>query len=283
MLNFLVIGHITRDVLPAGGFAQGGTATYAAVTAQRLGVQAAILTRTAPDLPLTPDLDGIALERLPSADTTTFENRYFDGHRRQVVHTVAPLLTVADVPAAWRTTPIVLLGPIAQEVDPALASAFPGSLLGVVPQGWMRRWDAQGHVSRQDWESAAQVLAGAQALILSGEDLGYSDALLAYYRRLCPLVVLTLGARGCQVWQGDRMTAMPPRPAHEVDPTGAGDVFAAAFLIRLAATGDPLQAARFANVAASFSVEGQATHAIPSLAQVETWLTQHPIEAQSSL
>ena len=196
---------------------------------------------------------------------------------------MAPLLTVADVPAAWRTIPIVLLGPIAQEVDPALASAFPGSLLGVVPQGWMRRWDAQGHVSRQDWHSAAIVLAGAQALILSDEDLGHSTATLAYYRRLCPLVVLTLGARGCQVWQGDRMTAMPPRPAHEVDPTGAGDVFAAAFLIRLAATGDPLQAARFANVAASFSVEGQATHAIPSLAQVETWLTQHPIEAQSSL
>ncbi|MFZ1472971.1 MAG: ribokinase, partial [Anaerolineae bacterium] len=98
MLNFLVIGHITRDVLPAGGFAQGGTATYAAVTAQRLGVQAAILTRAAPDFPLTPDLDDITLERLPSADTTTFENRYFDGHRRQVVHTVAPLLTVADVP-----------------------------------------------------------------------------------------------------------------------------------------------------------------------------------------
>ncbi|MBK9093486.1 MAG: ribokinase [Anaerolineae bacterium] len=283
MLNFLVIGHITRDVLPAGGFAQGGTATYAAVTAQRLGVQAAILTRAAPDFPLTPDLDDITLERLPSADTTTFENRYFDGHRRQVVHTVAPPLTVADVPAAWRTIPIVLLGPIAQEVDPALASAFPGSLLGVVPQGWMRRWDAQGHVSRQDWESAAEVLAGAQALILSDEDLGHSTATLAHYRRLCPLVVLTLGARGCQVWQGDRMTAMPPRPAHEVDPTGAGDVFAAAFLIRLAASGDPLQAARFANVAASFSVEGQATHAIPSLAQVETWLTQHPIEAQSSL
>jgi sugar/nucleoside kinase (ribokinase family) len=283
MPNFLVIGHITRDILLSGGFAQGGTATYAAITAARLGAHAAILTRAASDFPLTPDLDGIAVERLPAAATTTFENRYHNGHRRQTVHSVAPIIRVADVPAPWRQTPIVLLGPVAQEVDPGLTAAFPDSLVGVVPQGWMRRWDAHGHVSRQPWANAAAVLTGARALILSDEDLGHDPAALAHYQRLCPVVVLTLGPRGCQVWQGNQMTAVPPRPSVEVDPTGAGDVFAAAFLIRLAATGDPVQAAHFANVTASFSVEGQATDAIPSLAQVEAWLAQHPPEAQSSL
>jgi hypothetical protein len=279
MPNFLVIGHITRDILLSGGFAQGGTATYAAITAARLGAQAAILTRAAPDFSLIPDMDGISVERLPAATTTTFENRYHNGHRRQTVHTVAPIITAADVPAPWRQSPIVLLGPVAQEVDPGLTTAFPGSLVGVVPQGWMRRWNEQGHVSRQPWPNAAAVLTGARALILSDEDLGDDPAALALYCSLCPLVVLTLGQRGCQVWQGDQMTAVPPRPAAEVDPTGAGDVFAAAFLMRLAATGSPVHAARFANVAASFSVQGPATHAIPSLAQVETWLAQHPPEA----
>ena len=283
MPNFLVVGHITRDVLAEGGFVQGGTVTYAAIAAARLGAQPAILTRAAPDFPLTPALDGIPIERLPAATTTTFENRYLNGHRQQIVHTVAPALGVADVPTAWRQIAIVLLGPVAQEVDPDLATAFAGRpalnlappLVGVVPQGWMRRWNEDGEVSRQPWHSAAAVLAGASVLILSDEDLGDDRAALALYRRLCPLVVLTQGARGCQVWQGEQMTPVPPRPAREVDPTGAGDVFAAAFLIRLAATGNPLRAARFANVAASFSVEGPATHAIPSLAQVETWLAQH--------
>ena len=106
---------------------------------------------------------------------------------------------------------MVLLGPVAQEVDPGLATAFPGSLVGVVPQGWMRRWDEHGHVSRQPWHNAAAVLTGASALILSDEDLGHDPTALTLYHNLCPLVVLTLGNRGCQVWQGDRMTAVPPR------------------------------------------------------------------------
>jgi sugar/nucleoside kinase (ribokinase family) len=43
-----------------------------------------------------------------------------------------------------------------------------------------------------------------------------------------------------------------------VDPTGAGDVFAAAFFVRLTQTGDPWKAARFANrlATASITLEG---------------------------
>jgi sugar/nucleoside kinase (ribokinase family) len=44
-----------------------------------------------------------------------------------------------------------------------------------------------------------------------------------------------------------------------VDPTGAGDVFATAFLIRYQETGNPSQAAAFACCAASCVVEGVAT------------------------
>jgi sugar/nucleoside kinase (ribokinase family) len=41
-----------------------------------------------------------------------------------------------------------------------------------------------------------------------------------------------------------------------VDPTGAGDVFAAAFLVRYHESGNPLEAAAFAACAASCVVEG---------------------------
>ena len=40
-----------------------------------------------------------------------------------------------------------------------------------------------------------------------------------------------------------------------VDPTGAGDIFATAFLIRYSETNDIHQAAKFANAAASFCIE----------------------------
>jgi sugar/nucleoside kinase (ribokinase family) len=109
-------------------------------------------------------------------------------------------------------------------------------------------------------------------LILSEEDLGDDREALANYIASVPVVVLTTGWRGATLYQGGQGSAIPPRPAREVDPTGAGDVFAAAFLIRWQETGDPLAAARFANVAASFSVEGPGLTAIPTRAQVETWL-----------
>lgn len=54
-----------------------------------------------------------------------------------------------------------------------------------------------------------------------------------------------------------------------MDPTRAGDVFAAAFLVEYCRSGDPLASARFAGCAASFCVEAQGTAGIPPLAQVE--------------
>ena len=62
---------------------------------------------------------------------------------------------------------------------------------------------------------------------------------------------------------------MPGFPVAEVDPTGAGDVFAAAFLIRLQETQDPIAAARFANATASFCVQAPGVTGIPTRAMVE--------------
>jgi sugar/nucleoside kinase (ribokinase family) len=65
---------------------------------------------------------------------------------------------------------------------------------------------------------------------------------------------------------------VPARPTEQVDPTGAGDVFATAFLIRMFETGDPVVAVRFANIVASMSVEGIGMTRIPYRAEVDAWL-----------
>jgi len=39
--EFLTIGHVTRDIHPDGTFSLGGTVTFAALTAYRLGLVAA--------------------------------------------------------------------------------------------------------------------------------------------------------------------------------------------------------------------------------------------------
>ena len=269
--DFLVIGHMTKDIVP-GGYRVGGTATYAACTAQRLGWRAGILTRAEATLPLPEALAGVTIHRLPSDCTTTYENRYLNGIRQQFVRAVAPPITPADVPPSWQRPAIVLLGPVAGEVAPELARAFPEARLGVTPQGWMRQWNGEGRVRPQRWTSAEEVLPWAGALILSEDDTGDDREVLADYVARVPVVVLTTGWRGATLYWEGRALAISPRPAREVDPTGAGDVFAAAFLIRWHETGDPVAAARFANIVASFSVEGPGLSAIPTRAQVEDCL-----------
>ena len=58
-------------------------------------------------------------------------------------------------------------------------------------------------------------------------------------------------------------------PATEVEPTGAGDVFAAAFLIRYNASGDPYEAAAYAAVAGALTVEADGIRGVPSRAALE--------------
>ena len=289
-INFLAIGPITHDLTP-DGFRFGGTVSFASVTARRLGWQPGILTRVAaegllqgpaPTEPvdiIAPDgspLAGIPIHLLPSSTSTTFANIYRDGVRTQVIAALAEPVTPADLPAAWTDVPVVLLGPLAEDVPASWTAMFPRALMGVTPQGWMRRWDAAGHVSPTRWENAASFLHRADVAVLSREDVGGDDDYIADLARLARLLVITDGWHGATIYLGGASHRVPPRPTAEVDPTGAGDVFATSFLLRLAETGDPLVAARFANVTASMSVEAPGMDSIPYRARIDEWLERNP-------
>jgi sugar/nucleoside kinase (ribokinase family) len=163
------------------------------------------------------------------------------------------------------------LGPLVGEVDEALVHQFAGSRVIATPQGWFRSWDEAGLVSLGRWPGAGQLLPYLTALILSDEDVRGDPACVERFAAVTRILVLTHGPRGATVYHAGEVRDFPTRPAKEVDPTGAGDVFAAAFLIRLAEVDDPWEAARFANVVGSFSVEGQGVSAIPSREQVEAF------------
>ncbi len=276
-VDFLAVGHVTHDLTP-DGIRLGGTVSYAAVTSWRLGRHPAILTRGSLAGLVTEPLASVLAETevccLPSAISTTFRNVYGAGSRVQVIDTVAAPITPAEMPAAWAEIPLVFLGPIARELPAAWADAFPHALVGMGAQGWMRTWDAVGHVRSVRWEDAADFLPRADVLFLSREDVGGDDDYIAELARLTRLMVVTDGWRGATIYRDGSLYPIAARSAVEVDPTGAGDVFGTAFLIRFAETGDPLVAGRFACVAASFSVEGVGMSAIPSREQVDAWLAK---------
>ena len=271
--QYVIVGHITKDLVNGAGYRLGGTATYAALAAHHLGLQVGVLTSGDTDTE-PPATDGILVHRVPSPQSTVFENIYSDHARRQYVRGVASVLQEADIPEGWRSAPIVHLGPIAQEVSPALAEAFPNALVGATPQGWLRRWDDQGLVSPTAWVDGARILDAVDVVVLSLDDLGGDRALLEEYIARARLLVLTVSERGAIVHMNGSSERVPAYVVNEVDPTGAGDVFAAAFLIRYGETHDAIESARFANSAASFVVEGPGPSTIPTRERVEERLAQ---------
>jgi len=267
--DFLTIGHVTKDLLSGGGYAVGGTVTYSALTAHGLGLSVAVLTSAPPDLDLSGILRGINVHVVPSPSATTFENIYEGQRRCQFVHSVASPLQVSHLPLAWKQASIVLLGPLVGELGLDWLDVFRGALVGVTPQGWMRQWDSHGQVTFKPWLEAQQILSNVDVLIFSEEDVAGDEAVIWHYAELAKIAVVTRGWRGATVFWNGSARNFPAFRAREVDPTGAGDVFAAAFLVRLKETGDPHQAVPFANCTASFAIEGTGTTTIPTRQQVE--------------
>lgn len=250
--DYLVIGHATRDV--EGSTARlGGTAAYAARTAEALGCRTGVVTSAGADLDFGDWLGDAVVTVLPAPRSTTFENIYREGGRKQVVRSLADPLGPQAVPPDW-TARLVHVGPVAQECDPALMIAFRDAFLGVTPQGWMREWQENGRVHRRPWDEARRVLPHADAVVLSKEDVASDSGLAAEYSRETRCLVLTQGAEGCTVYASGETRRLPAPKVDEVDPTGAGDVFAASFFYALQQGHDAWSAARFANCIAARSV-----------------------------
>lgn len=95
-------------------------------------------------------------------------------------------------------------------------------------------------------------------MFVSKEDVVDPD-LIEKWARMVPTLVVTMGREGAKVHGEGTWHHIAAYPAQEIDPTGAGDVFAAAFLVEYGETGDVIASARFANCAASFVIEGQGT------------------------
>ena len=279
--EFLTVGHVTRDEHADGSFSLGGTVTFAALTAYCLGLEAAIVTCADTELgeALPERLPGIELRVRPCHATTTFVNLYHEGFRTQYLRARGETLHAEDIPSSWLDASIVLLGPLAQELPSELVQLFPrrqGAIIAATPQGWLRRWDADGRVRPTPWSAAETILPMLDVLILSHDDLlpfadgsrRDADAMLMRWATHVPLLVATDGRHGATLSQHGVTERFPAYPALEVDPTGAGDVFAAAFLTHLYRNGDPRAAVDFANCVASLSIEHEGTTGIPTLEMV---------------
>ena len=276
--TYLLIGTVTKDLQSDGTYTNGGTVTYASVMVENLGWQPVVIT--AADAKFTPPdyLTHVDWHFVPSLYTTTFQNKYdTHGHRQQTIGPIGASITAANIPTDCLQADIIHLCPLAQDVETSVISACSNGQMVSTPQGWMRQWDENGIVSLGDWSGADQLLPKLMCSVISIEDIEGNWEIAQKWAAQTTTLIVTQGDEGCTIFHEGTRQTVPPRPAHPIDPTGAGDVFAAAFFIRFQETGNLWQAGCFANVAASMAIERMGPQGAPLRHEIETWLAQNPV------
>lgn len=265
--EFLCIGFFCHD-LHEGDYILGGTASYASLMASQLGKRTAVMTSVGNDFKYF-DLfknNNIEVYNKPANKTTVFNNIYENGNRIQFIYNPAEKLFLNDLPKHWKQSPIVKFCLIADEVDFSLLNAFPNSLVGATIQGWLRQWDEYGKISPKkiNWE----LLKPIDIIFFSDADIEDLETTLPEIIKNVKMVVMTKGAHGVSIFQQNNTFEFPSFPINEVDPTGAGDIFATAFLLHFYQTKNIALSAAFAHAAASLVVE-EIGPKIPTKAQIE--------------
>jgi sugar/nucleoside kinase (ribokinase family) len=262
-MRTLVVGHVTLDRF-ANDELPGGGAYYGGHVARGLGATVRVLTAAGDDFP--PDaLAGLEAHVLPAPRTTRFANAYrSDGTRRQRADLSAGPLVPAALPAGWAETDVLHLSPVLGEVDlAAWRAAVRARFVGVQAQGLVRTLEPDGAVSPRRWEPTTAELVGVDAVVLGEDDVAGQDALVERLAAAVPVVALTRGDDGCDLFTGGAAVRVGVFRTFQEDPTGAGDAFAAGLFFGLARGDDPVRAAQLGAAAGSVVVEGRAGGALP--------------------
>lgn len=257
-MQLVVVGHAASDVIlrrgvPPSPPVLGGPVSYIGLAGAALGAQIDIVTVAPDPEPLLAPLEAeprVRLHRVAAEPMTGFVLDYTQTTREvRLTHRAA---AIAAVPTTLRQCSDVMLVPAFGELPPEAVGWFPGARLTVGLQGFMRSAAADGRIRAIDPPS----MRGAYAVCFSEHDHPHADALADRLAREATMVVVTRGAAGATLTYGGEKRHVPSVPADEVDPTGAGDVFAAALALHLARGASPMDAASQASYAAARAVEG---------------------------
>ncbi len=268
-----VIGPLTVDIID-GERRPGGAVAYAARIARALGQRLAILTIGAPDSDLSA-FDGHDLTLIEDS-SLTFEHSHTRAARRlRLLGRPSRPLRGSDRPANWDGISTLILAPLLSD-DIDIQSFDAGGVIqrrALFGQGLQRcpgPDETIGH-SPQPSQRLLPLLTAETSLFLSAEEIrGCADTLAPSLARACARVVVTEGADGATVHRSDRAPLhVEAAPAKVVDTTGAGDVFATAFMIALAAGAEDDAAASLASASAAVSIERRGAASI-SAAEIES-------------
>jgi 2-dehydro-3-deoxygluconokinase len=257
----------------------GGDTSNVAIAAARQGARVAFVTAVGADqfgdsflkLWQSEGIDTTAVKKSPVAHTGIyFVTHAPEGHVFSYMRagSAASRITPEDMPKeAIRESRIVHASGISQAISSSAADAVFAAFQAARAAKVLVSYDTNYRPRLWPADRARAVIHAAAALAdvlktsiedaLQLTDHREADRIVDHYLRLGPKVVaLTLGELGAIVATAERRERIPARRTKVVDATGAGDMFAGAFLAEYLRTNDPFAAGRYANVAAALSTEG---------------------------
>jgi sugar/nucleoside kinase (ribokinase family) len=243
-----VVGNLSLDLVDGGPPRPGGPPHYAAHALAALGAPATVRAKCAEAdrERLLPALEalGLPVEWRPGATTATYAFSYDGDVRSMDVRELGSPWSpddVAGLEADWVHVGALFRGEFPAETLAALAAL--GGRLSFDGQGLVRPAETGPLVLQP--EPQPSVLRYVSVLKLSEEEAlalvgGLDERPLSELG--VPEVIVTLGSRGCIVVVDRQLSRIPADPL-EVEPTGAGDAFAAAYVVERSRGNAPVQAA----------------------------------------
>jgi len=261
-----IVGHIAIDKIITDGGVRiqlGGPPTYTAATARLLGLGIDAITKIGGDLPeeLKTQLETLGLKPIvvEGAETTRFILDYRGGERRLSVEAICDAIEPWEIGGLGDA---VMLSPIIGEVHRETALKLRrAETLALDPQGYLRALNPDGSVELRPWLDL-ELLSSIDIYKSTMRELrlitGVEEPLRAL-RRLNELgvgeAIATLGDEGAILSLGDEAYWIPAYRVEAVDPTGAGDVYLAAYLSERLRGGEPTWCGAIASATASLIVE----------------------------
>jgi len=263
--EFLIAGHLTCDLIQ-GREQPGGSTLYGSKAAEKMGYACALWTCATENFPPTHLFEKLDVVRSSKDRISTFAHELFpeSGTRRLTLNELAEPLQIQTLPQEWKKCPRVMISPIWDEVGPEALSWFETDFIGITPQGWFRRRKEGGEIyfTNSKWSSLPRK---AKLIVVSVDDIAQDQEAWEWIKASAHVAVKTMGRKGhLLATEEGEVHLQPPHISNEVDPTGAGDVFASAMLIALSEGLTPEDAACFASVAASFVVEKPGIIGLPT-------------------
>lgn len=268
-----IVGPVTWDevITEQASMVAGGTALYTARASEALGTTAHVLTLAGQDAELA--ALGASTAHRVEASTLTLRHEFPGGVRVQtLIQAPGRTLTPDDVPSEWPEPATLLLAPLlAEDVDVvAFIDEYPTAEVGLLAQGLQRAVLPDNRIAHRAQPSSA-LLDSARpnvSIFLSEEEIALwpADA-LDHLARRCGRVVVTRGASGARIVSRTGTREVAPVHVDPVDATGAGDVFAATFILAQRA-GEEF-AGRLAAAFAAAACEVRGPGMLPSLNEIE--------------